>query len=250
MSSLVALILGAGPNVGYHVAKTLQSQRYKVALGSCNPDVDALKKEGLFPVKVDVTLPDSVSAAYKTSLHSARYPQRSGVQWCILIHRLCVSNTDLLTAAVWRFLKVEADPLSLPLEDFKRTLAVTTSVYSVAQDALKGFRSLTSGPKTFIVTGNILPFLSHDNTILYDLQTLKVVEAHLIEVFYNAYIKEDIRFHFALLISPEGGIPAYSGFLKSGPAHAKVYWELISSKEPKGWDYRFAIDGKEWSKVN
>ncbi|KAK0502424.1 hypothetical protein EDD18DRAFT_691235 [Armillaria luteobubalina] len=233
MSSLVALILGAGPNVGHHVAKTLQSQKYKVALGSRNPDVDALKKEGFFPVKVDITLPDSVSAAYKA-----------------VSTQLGTPNVVVFNAATWHHPEVETDPLSLTLEDFKRTLAVTTSVYSVAQDALKGFRSLTSGPKTFIVTGNVLPFLPHDNTAMYDLQTLKVVEAHLIEVFYNAYIKEDIRFHFALLVSPEGGIPAYSDFLKSGPSHAKVYWELISSKEPKGWDYRFTIDGKEWNKGN
>ncbi|PBK83296.1 hypothetical protein ARMGADRAFT_1089411 [Armillaria gallica] len=226
MSSLVALILGAGPNVGHHVAKALQSQKYKVALGSRNPDVDKLKKDGFFPVKVDITLPDSVSAAYKT-----------------VSTELGTPNVVVFNAAVWRRPEVETDPLSLPLEDFKRTLSVSTSVYSVAQDALKGFRSLTSGPKAFIVTGNVLPFLPHDNTILYDLQTLKVVEAHLTEVFYNAYIKEDIRFG-------EGTIPAYSDFTKSGPAHAKVYWELISSEKPKGWDYRFTIDGKEWNKTN
>ncbi|KAK0234757.1 hypothetical protein EDD85DRAFT_938956 [Armillaria nabsnona] len=233
MSSLVALILGAGPNVGHHVAKALQSQKYKVALGSRNPDVDKLKKDGFFPVKVDITLPDSVSAAYKT-----------------VSTELGTPNVVVFNAAVWRRPEVETDPLSLPLEDFKRTLTVSTSVYSVAQDALKGFRSLTSGPKAFIVTGNVLPFLPHDNTILYDLQTLKVVEAHLTEVFYNAYIKEDIRFHFALLVSQEGTIPAYSDFTKSGPAHAKVYSELISSEKPKGWDYRFTIDGKEWNKAN
>ncbi|KAK0187099.1 hypothetical protein F5146DRAFT_1142008 [Armillaria mellea] len=225
MSSLVALILGAGPNVGHHVAKALQSQKYKVALGSRNPDVDKLKKEGFFPVKVDITLPDSVSAAYKT-----------------VSTELGTPNVVVFNAAVWRRPEVETDPLSLPLEDFKRTLTVTTSVYSAAQDALKGFRSLASGPKVFIVTGNALPFLSHDNTILYDLQTLKV--------FYNAYIKEDIRFHFALLVSEEGTLPAFSDFKISGPAHATAYWELISSKKPKGWAYRFTLDGKQWSKAN
>ncbi len=68
-------------------------------------------------------------------------------------------------------------------------------------------------------------------------------------------------------MSQEGTIPAYSDFTKSGPAHAKVYWELISSEKPKGWDYRlrfelfhpailtdesnrFTIDGKEWNKAN
>ncbi|KAK0447461.1 uncharacterized protein EV420DRAFT_876677 [Desarmillaria tabescens] len=233
MSSLVALILGAGPNVGHHVAKALQSQKYKVALGSRNPDVDKLKKDGFFPVKVDITLPDSVSAAYKTVSTDLGTP-----------------NVVVFNAAVWRRPEIETDPLSLPLEDFKRTLTVSTSVYSAAQDVLKGFRSLTSGPKAFIVTGNALPFLPHDYLALYDLQTLKVVEAHLSEVFWNAYIKEGIRFHYALLVSQEGTLPAYNDFKTSGPAHATAYWELISSEKPKGWDYKFTLDGKKWNKTN
>lgn len=66
MSSLVALIIGAGANVGRTVALTLQKHQYKVVLGSRNPDIEALKKDGLFPVKVDATKPDSVVQAFKT----------------------------------------------------------------------------------------------------------------------------------------------------------------------------------------
>ncbi len=66
MSSLVALIIGAGANVGRTVALTLQKHQYKVVLGSRNPDVEALKKDGLFSVKVDATKPDSVVQAFKT----------------------------------------------------------------------------------------------------------------------------------------------------------------------------------------
>ncbi|KAK0470714.1 hypothetical protein IW261DRAFT_1675994 [Armillaria novae-zelandiae] len=234
MPSLVALILGAGPNVGPPrrpsppIAEIQSRPRARAA-----PTSTKLTKEGFFPVKVDITLPDSVSAAYKT-----------------VSAELGAPSVVVFNAAVWRRPEVEGDPLSVPLEDFQRTLAATTSLYSVAQDALQGFRSLTSGPKAFIVTGNVLPFLPRPHPVLYNLQTLKLAEAHLTEVFYDAYIEEEIRFHFALLVSREGAIPAYSDFTKSGPAHAKVYWELISSKEPKAWDYRFTIDGKEWNKAN
>ncbi len=69
MSSLVALILGAGPNVGHHVAKALQSQKYKVALGSRNPDVDKLKKDGFFPVKVDIYSAGQCLRRVQDSLH-------------------------------------------------------------------------------------------------------------------------------------------------------------------------------------
>ncbi|KAK0218844.1 hypothetical protein IW262DRAFT_1558504 [Armillaria fumosa] len=192
--------------------KLCNRKKYKVALGSRNPDVDKLKKEGFFLVKVDIILPDSVSAAYKTV---------SG-------------ELDTPNVVVFN-------------EDFKRTLTVTANVYSVAQDALKGFRSLTPGPKAFIVTGDALPFLPHDNLALFDLQSQKVVESHLTEVAWNVYVKEGIRFHFALSVSQEGTLSTFSDFKTSGPAHATAYWELISSENPKGWDYRFTLDGKQWS---
>ncbi|KAK0470605.1 hypothetical protein IW261DRAFT_1573039 [Armillaria novae-zelandiae] len=226
------------PTSAHHVAQALQSQKYKVALGSRKPrHPTKLTQEGFFPVKVDITLPDSVSAAYKTVSAELGAPSVVGVQRCAIRVGACacaVADVTVRVAAVWRRPEVEGDPLSVPLEDFQRTLAATASLYSVAQDALQGFRSLTSGPKAFIVTGNVLPFLPRPHPVLYNLQTLKLAEAHLTEVFYDAYIEEEIRFHFAL----------------AGQAHAKVYWELISSKEPKAWDYRFTIDGKEWNKAN
>ncbi len=48
---------------------------------------------------------------------------------------------------------------------------------------------------------------------------------------------EKQRFHYAHLIGKDGKIPG-ADFAKSGEAHGKAFWDLISSKEPLRWDYR------------
>ena len=42
--SLIALVIGAGPGVGRHVAQKLKNEGYKVALGSRHPDFDSERK--------------------------------------------------------------------------------------------------------------------------------------------------------------------------------------------------------------
>lgn len=64
-SPLVAFVIGAGANIGRSVATHLKSQGYGVAWGSRNPDVERLKKEGFFPVKIDVTKHESIKAAFE-----------------------------------------------------------------------------------------------------------------------------------------------------------------------------------------
>ena len=46
------------------------------------------------------------------------------------------------------------------------------------------------------------------------------------------------RFCFASLVSSNGGIPPYSDFKASGPAHAKAFLDLINKGEAGDWDYR------------
>lgn len=61
---LVAFIIGFGPNIGASVASLLKEHGYAVAVGSRNPDVDKVKKEGYFPVKVEATQQASISVAF------------------------------------------------------------------------------------------------------------------------------------------------------------------------------------------
>ncbi|KAK0192381.1 hypothetical protein F5146DRAFT_1102352 [Armillaria mellea] len=164
MSSLVALIIGAGANVG-------RSHQYKVALGSRNPDVEALKKDGFLP---------------RQGRRDQAEQRRASVQGQCLT-TLAPPNVVIFNAVVFKQPKVASDPPST---------AIANSIYAAAQQ----FRSLT--PET--------------------------------------------RFHFAFFVSDEGDYPAYSDFLKSGPAHAEAYWDLISSEKPEGWDYRFTLNGKKY----
>lgn len=61
---LVAFILGAGTNIGQHVASALKEKGYAIAFGSRNPDVERVRKDGFIPIAVDVTNSDSIKTAF------------------------------------------------------------------------------------------------------------------------------------------------------------------------------------------
>ncbi|KAF9007251.1 hypothetical protein BDZ89DRAFT_1079484 [Hymenopellis radicata] len=212
-SKLVALIIGAGSNVGDSVAQTLLKQNYKVAVGSRNPKRD---NPGLYPFTViaDIGPPNVV-----------------------------IFNASTLVPADGE------DPLSLPLSGFNRGATVTESFYIAAQEALASFRSPVhkQSPKAFIVTGNLLAFVpaAAATVARFGLGLQKVSAAYLTELFHNVYGKEGIRFHYAHLVSAEGGM-ALADFRTSGPAHAKAYARLINAPGPEVWDYRFTKDGEKY----
>ncbi|KAF9029130.1 hypothetical protein BDZ89DRAFT_1159984 [Hymenopellis radicata] len=216
-SQLVTIIFGAGSNVGDSVAHALVKQNYKVAVGSRNPKRDNVP-EGFYPFTVDITKPDSIKTAFQTIT----------LNWV-------PTNAE--------------DPLSLPLSAYIQANSVTTSVYLAAQEALASFRSPihSDSPKVFIVTGNLLAFIpAAPLTASYlVLGVQKRVEAYLAELLHNVYAKDGIRFHYAHLISADGGIPPPAEFAASGPAHAKAYSHLINVSTPESWDYRFTKDGEK-----
>ncbi|KZV85489.1 hypothetical protein EXIGLDRAFT_841467 [Exidia glandulosa HHB12029] len=120
--SLVALILGAGANVGKGVAQQLKSQGYTVVVGSRS----ATKVDGTsHAVKLDVTQPETIKAAFAETEKFAGPPN------------VVAFNTSSLTPP-------PGDAVSVPLEAFSRDVSFgTTGLYAAA----------------FIYTGNILPFM-------------------------------------------------------------------------------------------
>jgi NAD(P)-dependent dehydrogenase (short-subunit alcohol dehydrogenase family) len=64
MSPPVAFVIGAGPGVGLTVARHLAAQGYKLAIGSRNPDSEGAKKEGFFPVKLDIAKHETISKGF------------------------------------------------------------------------------------------------------------------------------------------------------------------------------------------
>jgi len=233
MSPSIAFIIGAGKNIGLHTAAALKAKGYQVALGSRNPVVDQVKKDGYFPVTVNVESPESVKSAF------AQVNKELGPP-----------NVVIFNAATFVPLPVADDPLSLPLEAFKQHTDVGLAVYAAAQEALQGFRSEThkGALKTFIVTGNPLPWVPATAPNWLGLNVEKVLKWRLMEIFSHAYSKE-ARFYYASLVGETGGILSpLSGFFTSGPQHAQVYLDLINRKDQANWEYRFTLDGKEWTK--
>jgi len=224
--SPVAFILGAGGHVGLAVANKLKQEGYKVAVGSRKP----LQKEGLVPITVDVSNTDSVTEAFaevKRKLGSAP--------------NVVVFNVADLTLPT-----VPGDPSTVELSAVKTSADITVGLYASIQQAVAGFRSLpadSSVPKTFIFTGNRIPFLPRDSqwSSFLNLGLQKIDGAYLAEIFHAAYEKEGFRFYYGDECKSDGS-PANMDW--SDVAHATAYWDAISRKERGSWYLRFGPDGK------
>ncbi|KAJ6542744.1 hypothetical protein B0H19DRAFT_957752 [Mycena capillaripes] len=234
MSPFIAFIIGAGKNIGEHTAAALKAKGYHVVLGSRKPVFDEIKEAGYFPVVVDGQSPESVQAAF-----------------ALVNKELGPPNVVIFNAAAFVPAPVPEDPLTLSLESFRQQQDVGLAVYAAAQAALAGFRSEShkGALKTFIVTGNPLPWVPVDNPLWLGVSVQKVIEWRLMEIFAVAYSKEQSRFYFASLVGETGGIvDPISSFFTSGPQHAKVYLDLITRGDQTDWDYRFTLDGRKWTK--
>ncbi|KAF7368822.1 hypothetical protein MVEN_00207400 [Mycena venus] len=233
MSPLIAFIIGAGQNIGEHTAAALKAKGYQVALGSRKPVIEQVRKNGYFPVAVDAENPESVQAAFAQINKDLGPP-----------------SVVIFNAAVFVPPPVPEDPLTLSVGDLKRQTDVGVAVYAAAQEALKGFRSETlkdTAHKTFIITGNALPWIPASGGAWMGLNIQKVMEWRLMEIFSSVYSKEGARFYFVSLVGDHGGvIEPISSFFTSGPQHAQVYLGLITREDQADWDYRFTLDGKQW----
>jgi len=58
------LILGAGPRVGWSVARKFKDEGYQVAMGRRNPDTTQATDADILPVAVDLTKRESVEEAF------------------------------------------------------------------------------------------------------------------------------------------------------------------------------------------
>ncbi|KAJ7145799.1 hypothetical protein C8R44DRAFT_723701 [Mycena epipterygia] len=233
MSPLVAFIIGSGSNVGQHTAVALKAQGYQVALGTRNPD--KIKDEGFFPVLVDAGNIESIRAAF-AKINAELGPP----------------NVVIFNGSAFEAPPTPGDPLTLSVESFAAQTALGVSVFAAAQEAMKGFRSNVhkDSLKTFIATGNPLPWVPADEPMWLGGSTQKLVQWRLMEMFASAYSKENIRFYYATLVGSTGGvIEDLSKFATTGPQHAEVYSQLITRKDQADWDYRFTLDAKQWIKA-
>jgi hypothetical protein len=136
----------------------------------------------------------------------------------------------------------ENDVLSLSVDDVSKATGIAVNVFATAQAALPSFRNPVhkEHPKAFIVTGNILPFEHVIPTVYWSLGIQKTLVARIIGSASKDYAKSGIKFYYPSLVSKEGGFPDYlEEFRKSGPVHAKVFWDLINNPgKHEDWDFR------------
>ena len=137
-SKPVALILGSGPRVGAAVAKKFANTGYSVAIAS-RKAAGGKTAEGYLSVKADLSSPSSIPAIFEAI--KAEFQIAPSV---------VVYNAAAFTPPAGD------DLFSIPTESLAGNLNTNTvSVYAAAQEAVKGWETLTrDAKKVFIYTGN------------------------------------------------------------------------------------------------
>ena len=221
--SKTALILGGGSRVGYAVANGLAANGYNVAIGRRSSITEGLTA-GIKTLKLDLASTASITAAFEET------------QKCFgAVPNVVIYNGGNLKKAAPR-----DDIFAVDVETLREDAELNIfGVYTALQLATKAWSTLPNDPaqpKTFILTGNILPF--EPIPFLLSLGIGKAAGAHMIEsaTLTEAFQKKGWRFYFATGTTKDGG-PVYTGL--DGPAHAKAYQELIDQKEQGPWDVRF-----------
>jgi NAD(P)-dependent dehydrogenase (short-subunit alcohol dehydrogenase family) len=139
-SKPIALILGSGPRVGAAVAKQFANTGYSVAIAS-RKATEGKGAEGYLSIKADFSDPSSIPTVFDTV--KAEFGSAPSV---------VVYNAAALTPPTGDNL------FSIPVESLTTDLNTNTvSVYSAAQQAIKGWETLSNdAKKVFIYTGNKL----------------------------------------------------------------------------------------------
>ncbi|EON69387.1 hypothetical protein W97_08647 [Coniosporium apollinis CBS 100218] len=229
MSKPVALILGAGGNIGSALAKKFSSAGYGIAL-TARRVTDGKTSEDYLNVKADLSDPASVPAIFDKVKKELGTPS------------VVVYNAAALTPP-----PDPEDPFSLAIEDLERDLRVATiSAFAAAKEAVSGFDSLPEGTqRAFIYTGNILNTMVMPVPMVVTLGVGKSAAAYWIGTAAAAFAKKGYRFYYADQRTPEGG-PV--GTVVDAEAHADFYYEL-ASKDPSDvpWHATF-VKGKGYTK--
>ncbi|KAL7927224.1 hypothetical protein ACQKWADRAFT_101420 [Trichoderma austrokoningii] len=220
----IALILGAGSNVGQALSASFAQAGYKVALVSRSIPESSSDKQIQIPA--DLSKPDTVPAIFE----SVR--QKLGADPNVVIY-----NAASLTPPSDR-----TNPFTVDIDAFEKDLRLSsTSAYVAAREAVAGFERLDKSlAKTFIYTGNWLNAVTMSNPIFVTLAAGKSAAASWIGAASVYYKNKGYGFYFADERTPEGR-PITSGV--SGAAHAEAYLKLAEGKTEQPWHTTF-VAGK------
>ncbi|TFB00482.1 hypothetical protein CCMA1212_007576 [Trichoderma ghanense] len=219
MAQGVALILGAGPNVGINVAKAFAAQGYKVAIASRSRKDEGDTKRYLH-IQADFAEPSSIEDIFATVISELGHPS------VVVYNATSYSLTRATT-------------LQQQIVAFQRDNNINiVSTFAAAQLAIKSFAILPpESSKTFIYTGNkqhlmvIPPLLSQG--------VGKSGSAHLLHYLAEEHKESGYKFYFADERKSDGS-PVYGAI--SGPAHGAFYTELAAQKTQGPWNATFVKD--------
>lgn len=204
-SNLVAFIIGAGSHIGAAAAAQLHANGYKVALGNRSagpeylPEHDKVE-DPYFHVKIDVSRRETIDCAFD-DLVAQLGPINVVIYNGLSLKLAILYCGDLIwsvkIAASLAVPPIQSDILSLSVNDYYDSISVGLGVFAVAKKALtSGFRDSLhrTNPKTFIVTGNILPFTQYTPATFFTLGSQKAVAARFIATAARTYgLTENIK---------------------------------------------------------
>ncbi|KAL7805011.1 hypothetical protein V8C44DRAFT_352447 [Trichoderma aethiopicum] len=212
MAQAVALILGAGPNVGTYVAKAFAAQGYNVAIASRPRRIDVDNARPYLQIQADLAEPSSIEDIFATVIRELGHPS--------VVLDSC------------RYLQEQ-------IAAFQRDNNVNiVSTYVATQLAIRSFAILPpESSKTFIYTGHkqhlmvIPPLLSQGIG--------KSGSAHLLHYLSEEHKNAGYKFYFADERKSDGS-PVYGAI--SGPAHGAFYTALAAQKTQGPWNATFVKD--------
>jgi len=177
MSRPIALVLGAGGNIGSALAKKFSAAGYGIAL-TARRITDGKTSDGYLNVKADLSDPGSIPAIFDRVRKELGTPS------------VVIYNAAAMTPP--------PDPdnlFSLPVGDLERDLRIATiSAFAAAKEAVAGFDTLPEGTqRAFVYTGNILNTTVMPVPALVTLGVGKSASAYWIGTAAGAYAKKGYR---------------------------------------------------------
>ncbi|KAI0599270.1 putative short chain type dehydrogenase [Biscogniauxia sp. FL1348] len=220
----IALIIGAGPNVGQASAEAFAAAGYEVVVASRTSKLGPKYRYFV----LDAFKPETVPALFEKVWAEVGVPS-------VVIYNAYGARRN-----------TETNVFNSDLNQLQDTLNLNTvSAYFAAREAVKGFEKLGSseelGPQggTFIFTGNLL----NDTAVatLFTFGMAKSATAHMVQhLALVAYEGKPYKFYYGDERHDDGS--PMEEFL-SGKAHADVYLELAKDPAQRPWQQTF-VAGK------
>ncbi|KIY00274.1 uncharacterized protein Z520_03959 [Fonsecaea multimorphosa CBS 102226] len=203
MAGQIAIVFGAGKQIGLCAVEEFKKKGYKVA--AVARSLEAGERDGVLYIPADLTSLSTVGDAFEA------------------VRKRWGEPSVVIYNAFRMYWTKESSTFDVPTDVFVKDMEVnTTSAFIALKEALASFATLPKeAPKTFIYTGNIL-----NEGPLAGVLTLgmgKCASAHMVELADSRYRDQNTRFFF-VDERDEHGVPMFTGASPQG--HADMFLSL------------------------